>query len=107
MAEISNTATASSLMVNVQPGAELKVVEYISELISASGEGKRTEAEAFAKACADLVGDADAPGLIRKLVGQVPLLLAAAQEEDKRDSAAGCFQMACNLLGKVEDAAQV
>mmetsp|Transcript_37003 Transcript_37003/g.48721 ORF Transcript_37003/g.48721 Transcript_37003/m.48721 type:complete len:435 (+) Transcript_37003:31-1335(+) len=98
MAEILSVSS-SSQMVNIQAGAELKLVEFVSECISLSGEDKLSEAEAFAKGCADLVGDADAPGLIRKLLDQRDLILT----RDSNSDIEGCFQLLCNLLFKVED----
>jgi len=101
MASVPHLTSSSSLMVNIQAGAELKLIEYVAECIASADQ---EAAEEFSKECADLVGQADAPGLIRRILAQSDVLL---QQRENEGDTEGCFHMLCSLLFKVENEADL
>ncbi|CAM9229402.1 unnamed protein product, partial [Choristocarpus tenellus] len=82
----------SAQLVNLTDKSELKLVEAVASLLP-SGKAE------FTKACSDLIAEANAPELIRKLLGQRNAILGMERTEDVE----GCFGILFSLLHKTDN----
>ena len=92
---------ASSALVNVSEQAELRLVQLLADSCPSPAAVEMT----FAPECEGYIGNGDAAGLVRTVLGDAGAISGLLAIEPK-DEAAGAFSLIAALLERVEGAAE-
>jgi len=97
--KIGAVETASSTLVNVAEHAELRLVRILSEQCEEEDEKKKVSPE-FTTDCERCIANADAPGLIRRIIGDEGAV-SSLYRIDPLEECVSAFSLLAALLEKV------